>query len=239
MDLARQPPDHSWRRAALLGTASGIGIALLARHLSPPAETRLHVTGPDGYVEASPAGLARAAGVDLDVYVLASAMQSEERSDRGRLAVGRAAWNAVGGRRDRLASKIIPSGRLGTQLVNPYADTRRPPTVRTLGLAAAFVEGRVPDFFTQEGERKDSNGRGCLIRASKRSSWRFFSRERVRVQRLVSPHLCYGDSVTDDREQLPGAPHRDVPGRRIHRGPEIPDASVWCTSREMISQVVG
>jgi hypothetical protein len=146
MDLARQPPDHSWRRAALLGTASGIGIALLARHLSPPAETRLHVTGPDGYVEASPAGLARAAGVDLDVYVLASAMQSEERSDRGRLAVGRAAWNAVGGRRDRLASKIIPSGRLGTQLVNPYADTRRPPTARTLGLASAIVEGRVPDF---------------------------------------------------------------------------------------------
>jgi hypothetical protein len=97
-------------------------------------------------VAASPAGLARAAGVDLDVYVLASAMQSEEKTDRGRLAVGRAIWNAAGGRRGRLVSMLIPSGRLGTQLVNPYADTRRPPTARTLSLARAVAEGRVPDF---------------------------------------------------------------------------------------------
>jgi len=140
--------DRSWRGAALCGAAVGVGVALLSRRgdLFPTVETRPHVPGPDGVVVASPAGLARAAGVDLDVYALASAMQSEEKTDRGRLAIGRAVWNAVGGRRGRLVGKLLPSGRLGTQLVNPYAATHVPPTARTLGLALAVVEGRVPDF---------------------------------------------------------------------------------------------
>ena len=121
-------------------------MALLARRLFPGVEARLHVVGPSGLVEASPSGLARAAGVPLDVYVLASAMQSEEESEKGQLAVGRAIWNAVGARRGRLVAKLIPTGQLGRQTVNPYAATSRPPTARTLGLAQSIVEGRVPDF---------------------------------------------------------------------------------------------
>jgi hypothetical protein len=102
--------------------------------------------GPDGLVAADPGGLARAAGVDLATYALASAMQSEEKTDRGRLAVGRAAWNAVRGDRSRVFAKLCPTGRFGSQDVNTYADTKRPPTARTLQLAAAVLEGRVPDI---------------------------------------------------------------------------------------------
>ena len=132
-----------WAVVVGLGAAAGAG---LFRHFFPPVETRPHLAGPSGYVDADPEGLARAAGVPLDVYVLASAMQSEENDDRGRLAVGRAAWNAVRGRRGKLVPLLIPSGRLGTQDVNHYAATHRAPTARTLELARAIVAGRVPDF---------------------------------------------------------------------------------------------
>lgn len=137
-DTQRSLPH--WAVVVGLGAAAGAG---LFRHFFPPVETRPHVAGPSGYVDADPEGLARAAGVPLDVYVLASAMQSEEKDDRGRLAVGRAAWNATRQRRDRLVPLIIPSGRLG---LNPYAATHLAPTARTLGLARAIVEGRIPDF---------------------------------------------------------------------------------------------
>lgn len=133
-----------WFYVAGLGGAVAVVSAL--RYLLPPVETRLHVAGPDGLVAASPAGLARAAGVGLPVYALASAMQSEERTDRGRLAVGRAIWNAVRGRADRIFHKLCPTGQLGRQIVNAYADTSRPPTARTIDLAAAIAAGRVQDF---------------------------------------------------------------------------------------------
>lgn len=134
-----------WGLIAGVGAGLGAGIGLL-RLLYPPPETRPHAEGPSGLVDASPAGLARAAGVDLPTYVLASAMQSEEGDDRGRLAVGRAAWNAARGSGARLVKIMIPRGRLGSQLVNPYASTARAPTARTLQLARAIVGGRVPDF---------------------------------------------------------------------------------------------
>lgn len=133
-----------WKMLAGAGGAAALG--LLSRWLYPQPETRLHVPNERGVVEASPSGLARVAGVPLDVYVLASAMQSEEGSDRGRLAVGRAIWNVVRGRRHKLVRKLIPSGSLGEQSVNPYAATTQPPTARTLELARAIVAGRVPDF---------------------------------------------------------------------------------------------
>lgn len=133
-----------WGAVAVgLGAAAGVG---LLRHLFPPVETRPHAPGPSGYVDASPAGLARAAGCELPEYVLASLMQSEEETDKGRLAVGRAAWNAARGNRRRLVRLVIPAGRLGTQLVNPYAATHRGPTSRTIALATAITSGRVPDF---------------------------------------------------------------------------------------------
>jgi hypothetical protein len=131
--------------AVVLGIGAAFGFDLLS-HLFPPVELRLHVADPSGIVRADPAGLARAAGVDLDVYVLASAMQSEEKDDRSRLAVGRAIWNAVRENRGKLVRLLISSGQLGTQVVNPYAATHRPPTARTLGLARAIVDGRIPDF---------------------------------------------------------------------------------------------
>jgi hypothetical protein len=97
-------------------------------------------------VDADPAGLARAAGCELPTYALASMMQSEESTDRGRLAVGRAAWNAARGDPRRLLRLLVPRGRLGTQEVNPYAATHRGPTSRTIELARAITSGRVPDF---------------------------------------------------------------------------------------------
>lgn len=109
-------------------------------------ETRPHLVNDFGYVEASPRGLADLAGVPLDQYVLASAMASEEKTDKARLAVGRAIWNAVRGNRRGLVPKLIPTGVLGSQTVNPYAATSKPPTQRVLALAAAIMEGRVPDF---------------------------------------------------------------------------------------------
>jgi hypothetical protein len=148
-------PSDRFEGSVVLGIGIAAGLGLL-RYLFPPAETRLHVAGPSGRVEADPAGLARAAGFPLDVYVLASAMQSEEgrvrdplrpgKDDRPRLAVGRAVWNAVREDRGKLVRLLVPSGQLGTQEVNHYAATHVAPTARTLGLAQAIVDGRVPDF---------------------------------------------------------------------------------------------
>jgi hypothetical protein len=151
MLTGQRQPDHGTKalgRRPLwwsLGAGGALGLLLLWRSRSA-VEGRLHVVGRDGFVKADPEGLARAAGVPLDVYALASAMQREERTDRGRLAVGRAIWNAVGAHRSKIFAKLAPSGRFGTQEVNYYAATSVPPTDRTLGLAQAIVDGRVPDL---------------------------------------------------------------------------------------------
>ena len=127
-----------------LGSASALGLSLWLGRFG--IETRLHVANRHGIVVADPAGLARAAGVPLDLYALASAMQSEERTDKGRLAVGCAIWNAVRGNRDKIIGKLLPHGRFASQDSNQYAATDKPPTARTLGLAAAIIGGRVPDM---------------------------------------------------------------------------------------------
>jgi hypothetical protein len=123
--------------------AAALGLVALFR---PRLERRLHVPNARGVVEADPQGLADAAGVPLDVYALASAMQSEEHTDRARLAVGRAVWNAVRGDRSKLVRKLIPHGRFAAQDSGQYAATSTAPTARTLALAAAVIKGRVPDF---------------------------------------------------------------------------------------------
>jgi hypothetical protein len=128
--------------SAIAGLAT-FGLAL--RYAGRSVELRLHQVDPDGLVPASPEGLAEAAGAPLAVYSLASAMQSEEHTDRGRLAVGRATLNAAG-EPQKIFHLLAPRGRFGAQTVNPYASTARPPTARTLGLAQALVNGRVPDF---------------------------------------------------------------------------------------------
>lgn len=159
MPASHSPPDHGTKAPLprgvwwALGAGGALGLLLLCRSRPAlrggslqPVEGRLHVVNRDGVVEADPEGLARAAGVPLDVYALASAMQREEHTDRGRLAVGRAIWNAVGERRSKIFAKLAPSGRFGSQEVNPYAATSVPPTARTLALAQSIVDGRVSDF---------------------------------------------------------------------------------------------
>jgi hypothetical protein len=152
-------PNRKWWLLGI-GSALTVGLAVLTRPRSdgpmperrpglfePRIEYRLHVANKQTHrVDADPAGLARANGVDLDLYALASAMQSEEGTDRGRLAVGRAIWNAVGGKRSRLVAKLIPHGYFAAQDIGQYAATSKPPTARTLDLAAAIIEGRVPDM---------------------------------------------------------------------------------------------
>ena len=127
-----------------LGSAAVLGLSWLSKRLQ--VETRLHVPNAQGIVEADPAGLARAAGVPLDQYALASAMQSEERTDKGRLAVGRAIWNAVRQDRDRIVGKLLPHGHFAFQESGQYAATHKPPVAKTLGLAASIIEGKVPDM---------------------------------------------------------------------------------------------
>ena len=127
-----------------LGSASVLGLSWLLRR--SPAEWRLHAPNRHGIVEADPAGLAYASGAPLDQYALASAMQSEEKTDRGRLAVGRATWNAARQDRDSLVGLLLPHGHFASQESGQYAATHKPPTARTLGLAAAIIEGRVPDM---------------------------------------------------------------------------------------------
>lgn len=138
-----------------LGAAATIGVASMFRGtqslLEPTIETRLHVINKRGVVEADPAGLARANGVSLVVYALAACMQSEEATDRARLAVGRTVLNAVKNHPEKIPSLLLFSkradgkGHFGTQ-AGRYAATHKGPTARTLQLAQAIVDGRVADM---------------------------------------------------------------------------------------------
>ena len=134
------------RQWALIGfgSASVLGLSWLSRRLS--IETRLHVPNARGIVEADPAGLARAAGTPLEVYALASAMQSEEKTDKGRLAVGLATWNAAHHDRSQIVPLLLPHGHFASQETGQYAATHRPPTARTLWLASEILGGGVPDI---------------------------------------------------------------------------------------------
>jgi hypothetical protein len=128
-----------------IGSVAALGLSSIFRS-RPNVETRPHLANEFGIVEADPEGLAALAGVPLDVYALASSMTSEEKTDRGRLAVGRAIWNVVKQDRKRLVKKLLPHGYFASQDSGQYAATSKPPTQRTLGLAIAIIEGRVPDF---------------------------------------------------------------------------------------------
>ena len=153
----RSEPNYKWWLLGL-GSAAAVGVAMafsgprrrLDALIAPTVETLLHVPNARGVVEADPAGLAGAAGVPLEVYALASCMQSEESSTKGRLAVGLATLNAAKGDPKKIPRLLLHSvrkdgdGHFGTQ-AGRYADTRHPPTAKTLQLAAAIIEGRVAD----------------------------------------------------------------------------------------------
>lgn len=127
-----------------ISSASVLGLSWLVNRFR--VETRLHAPNANGIVEADPAGLARTVGMPLDQYALASAMQSEEKTDKGRLAVGVAVWNKAYQNRSNLIPLLMPHGYFASQDIGQYAATSHPPTARTLGMAAAIIEGRVPDF---------------------------------------------------------------------------------------------
>jgi len=158
MGVNRIGTERKWWLLGL-GSVAALGALAISRRssdslarrvLGPPVEIRLHVVNARGVVEADPAGLAFAAGVSLPVYALASCMQSEEKTDKGRLAVGLAAFNMAKRDPSKIPRLLLRSkrkdgdGHFGTQ-AGRYADTRHPPTSRTLQLAAAVVEGRVED----------------------------------------------------------------------------------------------
>ena len=127
-----------------LSSASVLGLSWLFSRFR--VETRLHMPNAHGIVEADPAGLARAAETPLEVYALASAMQSEEKTDKGRLAVGVATWNAAHHNRSQIVPLLIPHGHFASQETGQYAATHRPPTAKTLWLASSIIDGKVPDI---------------------------------------------------------------------------------------------
>ena len=182
--------------------AAALGLAALV--FRPRLERRLHVVNARGIVEADPQGLADAAGVPLDVYALASMMQSEEHDDRGRLAVGRAVWNAVRGDRSKLVRKLIPHGHFAAQDFGQYAATSTAPTARTLALAAAVVEGRVPDFVDKAVQwdapaAQDRNHERYLREPQRSPQYRFSSAEIAERRTRAGAHEVRVPGVPETR----------------------------------------
>jgi hypothetical protein len=115
----------------------------------------------DGIIQESPESLAAEAGVSLEIYSLARAMQSEESSEAGRIAVGWAVKNyskgstivkavTAGRRKDKKTGKTTiyaSDGHYGTGNCTPgrYCNSFRAPTSATLALAARVYSGEIPD----------------------------------------------------------------------------------------------
>ena len=142
------------------GTAAVLGGSLLVHWLFRQwgPETRPHVLNDQKFVEARPQGLADNAGVDLDVYALASAMLSEERTRTGQIAVGWAVRNFCTRHRCGVAAQLLKSvrrgrrqpshGHFGSQEApGKWASTARAPTATMLILAREILSEspRIPD----------------------------------------------------------------------------------------------
>ena len=142
-------------------SASALGLSLLVNRFS--VETRLHVLNDRKFVDANPEGLARAAGVPLDVYALASAMQSEERTRIGRIAIGCAIRNFCRKHRvsvarqllkaiDRHGKKRTGHGYFGSQeLPGKWAATSKAPSAETTILASQILMDRSPIVDPTQG----------------------------------------------------------------------------------------
>ena len=185
-----------------LGSASALGLSLCLGRSG--VESRLHVANRHGIVEADPAGLARAADVPLDLYAMASAMQSEEKTDKGRLAVGCAIWNAVRQDRNKITKKLLLHGHFSSQDSGQYAATHKPPTARTLGLAAAIIEGRVPDVVHGAVQwdaplAQDIKHRLYLLDPEKHPQYRFSSAEIAQRRREAGAHEVKVPGVPETR----------------------------------------
>jgi hypothetical protein len=140
--------------AVLLG--GGLLLRYLVRKWGP--ETRLHVLNAQKFVDARPSGLAENAGASLDAYALASAMQSEESSRAGQVAVGWAVRNYCRQHHCRIAYQLLKSVRRGKrqpsdghfasqEAPGKWASTAKPPTANTLLLAQEILaeQPRIPD----------------------------------------------------------------------------------------------
>lgn len=183
-----------------ISSASVLGLSWLVSRFR--VETRLHVPNADGIVEADPAGLARAAGTPLDQYALASAMQSEEKTDKGRLAVGMATWNKASHDRSNIIPLLIPHGYFASQYTGQYAATHHPPTARTLGLAAAILDSRVPDFVQKAVQwdnptLQDHFHKLYLADPKRHHHYRFSSKEIAQRRIKAGAHEV----------RVPGVPH--------------------------------
>jgi hypothetical protein len=144
-----------------LSSASVLGFSWLLSRSS--VESRLHVLNDRKFVDADPAGLARSTGVPLDVYALASAMQSEEKTRIGRIAIGCAIRNfcrrhrvSVSGQLlkaiDKHGKKRIGHGYFGSQeLPGKWAATSKAPTADTLILAAQILAKQSPIIDPTQG----------------------------------------------------------------------------------------
>jgi hypothetical protein len=104
-------------------------------------------------VDARPQGLADNAGVSLDVYALGAAMQSEESSRAGQVAVGWAIWNYCERHHCRVSDQLLKSVRRGRkqpshgrfasqEAPGKWASTAKAPTSATLILAQEILSDR-------------------------------------------------------------------------------------------------
>lgn len=196
-----------------LGAAGAIGIASMFRGtqklFEPTIETRLHVTNARGVVEADPEGLARVSGYPLDIYALASCMQSEEKTDKGRLAVGLAVWNAVKQNRKKIPTLLLFSkrkdgnGHFGRQ-AGRYAATSKPPTARTLQLAEAIIDGRVEDITKgavqwDAPKAQDANHQLYLKDPEKYPEYRFSSKDVEQKRKAAGRRMVMVPGVPETR----------------------------------------
>lgn len=140
---------------SLASAAIVTGAVMLARKPEKPAAAgsgdtpwaRQHRKGPDKIVHTDPAVLAALAGVDADLYALAAAMQSEEGTTAGRIAVGCAIINSARAAKMTILRRVAgPNGLFGQQDTgNEWCASDEPPSRQTLQLALEVRAGKYGD----------------------------------------------------------------------------------------------
>jgi hypothetical protein len=158
MAMRNESSNSKWWLLGI-GSTLALGLSILTRSkkLEPKIEYRLHVLNEQKFVEADPEGLANAAQVPLEVYALASIMQSEDSSDKARLAIGLATRNAVRKAKTTIAQLALSSIRKGKKYPShgyfgsqeapgKQVATSKPPTAKTLLLAKDILSDKIKDI---------------------------------------------------------------------------------------------